>query len=168
MSHGIPGRGEYSQATVSKPWHIWFASGSRENDDWSIMRLPVKQTLLLILLPMLATFAIQRLYLHWVGVQHIRANGLIIHHLFFGVATIIPAAFVLAFGARNRRSAILSRVALGIGSAMVLDEMVYLIATQASDSDYISALSLRGAVIFMSLGTALLLALYQWCKRAEV
>jgi hypothetical protein len=87
-----------------------------------IMRLPVKQTLLLILVPMLATFAIQRLYLHVVGVQHIRASGLIIHHLFFGVATIIPAAFVLAFGARHRRSAILSRVALGIGSAMVLDE----------------------------------------------
>jgi hypothetical protein len=56
------------------------------------------------------------------GVHHIQSNGLIIHHLFFGVMTIIPAAFVLAFGPRNRRSAILSRVALGIGSAMVLDE----------------------------------------------
>ncbi len=133
-----------------------------------IMRLPVKQTLLLILVPMLATFAIQRLYLHLLGVQHLHASGLIIHHLFFGVAIIIPAAFVLAFGARNRRSAILSRVALGIGSAMVLDEMVYLIATQASDGDYVSALSLKGAMVFMALGAVLLLGLYVWCRRSEV
>jgi len=132
------------------------------------MKLPVKQTLLLILLPMLATFAIQRLYLHLVGVQHVRASGLIIHHLFFGVMIVLPAAFVLAFGPRNHTSAVLSRLALGIGSAMILDEMVYLTATQASDSDYVSALSLKGAVIFISLGTALLLGLYQWCKRSEV
>ena len=46
--------------------------------------------------------------------------------------------------------------------------MVYLIATQASDADYVSPLSLKGAAIFMFLGVALLLALYHWCKRAEV
>ncbi len=51
---------------------------------------------------------------------------------------------------------------------MILDEMVYLIATQASDSDYVSSLSLKGALIFMGLGTLLLLALYQWCKRSNV
>jgi hypothetical protein len=68
-------------------------------------QLPVRQTLLLILMPMLATFAIQRLYLHLIGVHHFQPNGLIIHHLFFGAMTIIPAAFVLAFGPRNRRSA---------------------------------------------------------------
>ena len=130
--------------------------------------LPAKQTLKLILLPMLATFAVQRLYLHLVGVTHIRPGGLIIHHLFFGVMMILPAAFVLAFGPRQRNSAILSRIVLGIGSAMVLDEMVYLIATQASDSDYVSALSLKGALVFMALGTGLLLALYQWCRRREI
>jgi hypothetical protein len=135
--------------------------------DYKMTQLPTRHTLLLILVPMLATFAIQRSYLHWVGVHHIQANGLIIHHLFFGVLTIIPAAFVLAFGPRNRRSAILSRIALGIGSAMVLDEMVYLIATQASDGDYVSALSLKGAMVFMALGAVLLLALYHWCKRHE-
>jgi len=130
--------------------------------------LPTKQTLKLILLPMLATFATQRLYLHLVSVQHVRTGGLIIHHLFFGVMMVIPAAFVLAFGPRHRMSAVLSRIALGVGSAMVLDEMVYLVATQASDSDYVSALSLKGAVVFISLATVLLLALYHWCKRSEV
>ena len=141
--------------------------GIRKTTLTAMTPLPAKQTLKLILLPMLATFASQRLYLHLVGVQHVRTGGLIIHHLFFGVMMVIPAAFVLAFGPRHRTSAILSRVVLGIGSAMVLDEMVYLIATQASDSDYVSSLSLKGAMVFMGLGTLLLLALYQRCRRGE-
>ena len=93
--------------------------------------------------------------------HHVRANGFIIHHLFFGVMIVIPAAFLLAFDARNRMVAILTRVALGIGSAMVLDEIVYLVATQTSDGDYVSSLSLWGAAIFISLATFLLLVLFR-------
>lgn len=126
-----------------------------------------RQTLLLILLPMLATFAGQRLFLHLVGVHHVRTGGVIIHHLFFGVAMVIPAAFVLAFDIPNRLAAILARVALGSGSAMVLDEIVYLVATQASDGDYVSSLSLMGGIAFMSLGVLLLLVLYRFSKCAE-
>lgn len=84
-------------------------------------RLTARQTFRLILASMLATFASQRLFLHLVGVHHVRTGGIIIHHLSFGVVLVIPAAFVLAFGARNRAVAIVSRAALGIGSAMVLD-----------------------------------------------
>ncbi len=123
-------------------------------------KLSARQTLWLILVPMLATFAGQRLFLHLVGVHHVRTGGLIIHHLFFGVGLVIPAAFVLAFGVRHRLVAMLTRVALGIGSAMVLDEIVYLVATQASDGDYVFALSLKGALVFMTLGVLLLLGLY--------
>ena len=123
--------------------------------------LPPRQTLSLILLSLLATFACQRLYLHLVGVRHAYPGGFLIHHLFFGAMLVIPAAFVLAFGPRQRRTAVLARVALGSGSAMILDEMVYLIATKATDADYVSPLSLRGAGVFISLGVILLLALYK-------
>ena len=122
--------------------------------------LTPKQTLLLIWLPMLATFAGQRLHLHLGGVQHVYPAGYLVHHLYTGTLVAIPAAFVLAFRPRNRLVALLARVALGIGSAMVLDEVVYLVATKASDDDYVSAISLWGAVILMSLATMLLLALY--------
>jgi len=120
-----------------------------------------RQTLLLILIPLLATFAGQRCYLHLVGVTHVYPGGILIHHLFFGVALVIPAAFLLAFGPRQRRTAVVARVALGSGSAMILDEIVYLVATKASDADYISPLSLRGAIGFISLGVLLLLFLYK-------
>jgi hypothetical protein len=131
-------------------------------------RLAPKQTLLLILLPMLATFVCQRLYLHLVRVQHVYPAGYLVHHLFTGALIEIPAAFVLAFGTRNRLLALLAPAALGIGSAMVLDEVTYLVATKATDEDYVSPVSLCGAIILISLATTLLLVLYRWhCEKTS-
>jgi hypothetical protein len=126
--------------------------------------LTPKQTLLLIWLPMLATFAGQRLHLHLGGVQHVYPAGYLLHHLYTGALLVIPASYLLAFDPRNRWVAIFARVALGIGSAMVLDEVVYLVATQASDEDYVSVVSFGGAVLLLFLATALLCALY-WLQR---
>jgi hypothetical protein len=123
--------------------------------------LPPKQTLRLILFPMLGTVVCQRLYLHLVRVQHIYPGGHLVHHLFVGVLIVIPAAFVSAFGTRSRVVALLTPVALGIGSAMVLDEVAYLVLTRATDEDYVSRTSLYGAVVFVTLAAVVLLALYK-------
>ena len=123
--------------------------------------LPPKQTLCLILFPMLGTVVCQRLYLHLVRVQHIYPGGHLLHHLFVGVLIVIPAAFVSAFGTRFRVVALLTPVALGIGSAMVLDEVSYLVLTRATDEDYVSRTSLYGAVVFITLAAVVLLALYK-------
>jgi hypothetical protein len=130
------------------------------------LRLSPKQTLLLIWLPMLGTFLCQRLYLHLVRVQHVYPGGYLVHHLFIGALIEIPAAFILAFGTRNRLLAVLAPVALGVGSAMVLDEVTYLITTKATDADYVSALSLSGAIVLISLATLLLLVLYRLHSRS--
>lgn len=127
-------------------------------------QLAPKLTLLLILVPMLLTFVGQRLYLHLVRVQHIYPGGYLLHHLFTGTLVVIPSAFILAFGTRNRLLTFLAPAVLGIGSAMILDELVYLIATKASDQDYISPLSLWGAITFISLAVGFLLFLYR-CHR---
>jgi hypothetical protein len=50
---------------------------------------------------------------------------------------------------------------LGIGSAMILDEVTYLVATKATDQDYVSRVSLLGAIAFISLAVFLLLAIYR-------
>jgi hypothetical protein len=123
--------------------------------------LPPKQTLRLILFPMLGTVVCQRLYLHLVRVQHIYPGGHLVHHLFVGVLIVIPAAFGSAFGTRSRVVALLTPVALGIGSAMVLDEMAYLVLTRATDEDYVSRTSLYGAVVFVTLAAVVLLALFK-------
>lgn len=124
-------------------------------------RLTPKLTFRLILGPMLATFICQRLYLHLIRVQHVYPGGYLVHHLFFGASIVVPAAFVLAFGTRNRVLGYVAPIALGIGSAMILDEITYLIMTKASDEDYVSPVSLIGAIILISLAAVFLLALYR-------
>jgi hypothetical protein len=109
---------------------------------------------------MLGTVLCHRLFLHLVRVQHIYPAGYLLHHLYTGALIEIPAAFVLAFGTRSRLIAAMGLAGLGIGSAMVLDEIVYLVATQASDDDYVSPVSLLGSIVFVSLATMLLLVLY--------
>jgi hypothetical protein len=44
---------------------------------------------------------------------------------------------------------------------MVLDEVAYLVLTQATDEDYVSRTSLYGAVVFVTLAVVVLLALYK-------
>jgi hypothetical protein len=127
-------------------------------------RLRAKQTLLLILVPLVVTFLCLRLYLHLAGVRHIYPGGVLVHHLFIGVMIALPGAFVLAFGARGRVAAMAATMALGIGSGMILDEMTYLMLTKASDADYVSRASLLGAIGFISAAVVLLLALY-WLHR---
>ena len=106
---------------------------------------------------MLVTVAGLRLYLHLVQVQHIYPGGYLVHHLFFGSMIVIPAAFLLAFGTRYVK---LVRIALGVGTGMILDEMVYLVATPASDADYVSRISLVGSVALTFAAVIGLLILY--------
>ena len=119
--------------------------------------LPAKQTFLLIIFPMLATVLSLRLYLHLVHVRHVYPGGYLVHHLFIGVLVEIPAAFLLAFGTRHR---VLARIALGVGTGLILDEVVYLVATKASDADYVSRVSLVGALVLVSMTAILLVILY--------
>jgi hypothetical protein len=129
-----------------------------------VSRPSARQTLLLILLPMLGTVLCLRLYLHLVRVQHVYPGGYLVHHLFLGVLIELPAAFILAFGARNRVVAFLAPVALGVGSGMILDEVTYLVATQASDRDYVSWVSLGGSVAFIAMAAIVLVGIY-WARR---
>jgi hypothetical protein len=118
-----------------------------------------KQTLRWIALPMLVTFVLMRLYLHLVRVQHVYPGGYLVHHLYTGALLVIASSFVLAFTPGRLWVARGSRMALGIGSALVLDEMTYLVMTKASDDDYISPISLWGGVGFVALAIALLAVL---------
>jgi hypothetical protein len=122
--------------------------------------LSAKQTLLLILLPMLSVFVGLRLYLHLVQVRHIYPGGYLVHHFFIGSLVLVPAAFVLAFSPRQRSRQVPALVAVGVASAMILDEFIYLVATKATDEEYVSRVSLLGAVVSVSFAVVLLLVLY--------
>ena len=66
---------------------------------------------------------------------------------------VIP--FLLA-GISNAKIALTA----GFGSALVLDEIIYLIATDGSDLSYLSPVSFWGGVFFMSIIVAVTLLVY--------
>jgi hypothetical protein len=119
------------------------------------------KTLFLILVPMLATFAIQRLILHHSNPDtHVFITGYLVHHLFSGVLILIPTAFLLALGIQSPWRRNLAFATLGFSSAMVLDEVVYLVCTDGSGVAYRGSLSLWGAVVLLALATLFLLSVY--------
>jgi hypothetical protein len=60
--------------------------------------------------------------------------------------------------------AFLAPAALGVGSGMILDEITYLVATRATDRDYVSRVSLDGSIVLVTLAAILLLLVY-WARR---
>lgn len=119
------------------------------------------RTLLLVLGPMACTFAIQRGILHHSSPDtHVYVSGYLVHHLFWGALLLIPSAFVIAFGTRSPRAGALSRILLGIGCAMVLDEVIFLVCTDQSGEAYRSRVSLWGAVVLTALACGTLLGIY--------
>jgi len=118
------------------------------------------ESLWFILAPMLATFVVQRGWLHLVNPNSdFDLLGYNVHHLFTGALIETIAAFALSVGIQNvwRRRACLS--ALGIGSAMVLDEIVYLIATDGSNQSYLLPVSLYGAIVMIAVAALYLVVL---------
>ena len=100
-------------------------------------------TLLLILLPMLGVFLVQRLYLHLVNPDlDLFVAGYNVHHLFTGVLLVIPAAFALAFGVASPWLRAATLVVLGAGTGMVLDQVVFLITTDGTNASYLAPISL--------------------------
>lgn len=123
-------------------------------------------TLLCILVPMWLTFIGLRLYLHGVDSDaDLFVAGYNIHHLFTGALIEIPCAFVLAMGVRIRSVRILAEVGLGIGCAMILDELIYLITTDGTNASYLLPISLWGAAVMHVLATGLLLLVYRLAGR---
>jgi hypothetical protein len=120
-----------------------------------------KKKLLLILIPLLFTFACQRFYLHVVPIRHITLGDHVIHHLFIGILILIPSSFVIALARNEQAVTSPALVGLGMGSAMVLDEVAYLTFTEATSEDYRSGVSLLGAMVLVTLASFLLMLLYR-------
>jgi hypothetical protein len=117
---------------------------------------------------LVSTFAIQRTILHHSSPDtHVHIRGYLVHHLFSGAILQTTAALVLACGTGASWMRVLARLALGVGSAMVLDEVIYLVCTDGSGVAYRGPVSLWGAVVLESLAAGLLLGLYRFARRQD-
>ncbi len=125
-----------------------------------------KKAFLFILVPMLLTFTLQRLVLHHSSPDtHVFIGGHLVHHLFSGALILIPTAFLLALGIRTPWRRDLARIVLGFSSAMVLDEVIYLVCTDGSGVAYRGSVSLGGASVLVSLAAVFLIMIHGRARR---
>lgn len=124
-------------------------------------RNPRLNTLLLLLVPMLASVVGLRLYLHLVDHQvDVRVAGYEVHHLYSGTLLLIPGSYILALASRRPLFRGGALVMVGVGSGLILDELVYLIVTDGTNDSYLTTPSLVGAVVGVGVATGLLVGLY--------
>jgi hypothetical protein len=121
--------------------------------------LSPRETCGLILVPMVGTFLVERLYHLFDPGVAVFVAGVHVHHLFFGVLAALPAAFYLAFGLGGRRLRGAALALLGLGTGLTLDEFVAMIATDMSTPAYLGRVSLGGAAVLVAGFSILLLAL---------
>ena len=100
-----------------------------------------------------ATLIILRLFLFVYPSANFNIGQYNVHHLFTGAAILIISTMLLVNHFSNR----FVIMAAGLGSALVVDQIFYIIATDGSDSAYFSKASLHGAI---TLGIATIVLLY--------
>jgi hypothetical protein len=98
---------------------------------------------------MAATFLLLRL---WLGARpdaDFDVAGFNIHHLFTGVLLVTLSAIPLAIGVQSGRPRDALVLTLGAGLGLVLDEWVYLIATDGTNASYLLPVSFWGGVVMI-------------------
>ncbi|MFN0119923.1 MAG: hypothetical protein ACKV2V_05420 [Blastocatellia bacterium] len=114
---------------------------------------------------MLATFAALRLYLSFAPDTDLNVGPYNIHHLYSGLLVLIAGAIPLALFREKRITWPL--LALGAGLGMTLDEWVFLIATNGSNTAYLAPVSWWGAVVMIALA-CLYIAALSWRVRQQI
>jgi hypothetical protein len=115
----------------------------------------------LILASLLLTFLVVRLALWRSPDSDFDVAGYNIHHLFTGLLIAVAAGIPLVLRAGHSRGLDVACVLFGVGLALALDEVVYLIATDGSNASYLLPVSFWGGVVVVGLG-ALWIALVGW------
>lgn len=105
------------------------------------------------------TFVVIRAWLWVTPNADFNVAGYNIHHLFTGVLLLVASMLPLALGAAAGRPATILTVPAGIGLSLVVDEWVYLIATDGTNASYLLPVSFWGGVVMHALVVAFVLAL---------
>jgi hypothetical protein len=114
---------------------------------------------LLLLLSLVITFVVLRSYLHMSPDSDLNIGPYSIHHLFTGLLLIIAGGIPLAICHGNAKALDLAAVAFGVGLSMALDEWVYLITTDGSNSSYLLPISFWGGAVMVGLACLIVVGL---------
>lgn len=109
---------------------------------------------------LIATLVVMRIFLTISPSTNLSFYGYNIHHLFIGAFLIIVITALFILNIFNKFTVCIA----GVSSALILDEIVYLIVTDGSDASYITFISLLGAIILTCI-ILLILIIGSYSKR---
>ncbi len=109
---------------------------------------------------LLLTFVAVRVMLHMSPNADFNVGGYNVHHLFTGILLLTAGGIPLTLFPGRSVILDLSAVLFGTGLSLVLDEWVYLIATDGTNASYLLPVSLRGGVIMIALAALYVGILY--------
>ncbi|GMQ81032.1 MAG: hypothetical protein BMS9Abin05_0462 [Rhodothermia bacterium] len=109
-------------------------------------------------LSLLVVFALVRTALILSPSSNLIVAGYSVHHLFTGILLLLVAGIPLVLGLGVGKMKTALNVIFGSGLALVMDEWIYLIATDGSDSSYLLPVSLWGGIVLVAF-TAIYVAL---------
>jgi hypothetical protein len=115
---------------------------------------------LFLLISLLGTITILRVFLYFFPFVNLTIRTVNIHHLYLGALVLV---LLIPFLLTEMKSLFIS-VLVGIAAALVVDELVYLVATDGSDLAYFSTVSWIGMILLVSIVLGLIFFL-SWRKR---
>lgn len=118
----------------------------------------------LMLAALVITFVAFRVYLYFSPATNLDIGPYNIHHLFTGLLLVAATGIPLALFQGESRWLDAAATFFGVGLSMVLDEWVYLIATDGSDAAYISPVSFWGGAVMIGLACLYIFGLV-WAAR---
>ncbi len=120
-----------------------------------------KKSIILYALSLLLTLLLTRIILHLFPGINADLGNYNIHHIFPGSILLIIATILLLANIKNKMSIMLA----GVGSSLILDEIIYLIITDGSDRAYITSPSLLGSLAFHAIALIMLYIIYNNAKK---
>ena len=118
----------------------------------------------LLVASLTATFLLTRAWLSFRPNADVFVAGYNIHHLYTGVLITTVCSIPLSIDAAGGRLRRFMIAGLGIGLALALDEVVYLIMTDGSNASYLTRPSWVGGIVLVALA-ALYAALVERKRR---
>jgi hypothetical protein len=120
---------------------------------------------LLLMLSLVVTFVVIRLYLYFSPDSDFNVGAYNIHHLFTGLLLITFCGIAVILFKGRTRILDVACVGFGIGLSLALDEWVYLITTDGSNASYLLPISFWGGVVMIGLACLYILMLYLFSRR---
>ena len=113
----------------------------------------IKTRAIILASSIILTFVVIRAVLYFYPNADFDVLGYNIHHLYTGIVLMLFAGIPLIIGSIKGFISHIALIVFGIGLSLVIDEWVYLIATDGSNSSYVLPVSFWGGLIFVVITT---------------